>query len=154
MPSAARPPRAVVADGCGLQFGEEPRPSSAQEQIVNKRTLLTTLKYALALGLLGGVIYLNWDPAKGPGLQAVWQRHVVEGQPIQAGYFALAFVIGFAAVLTTFVRWYVLVRVVKLPFRMADAMRLGAIGFFYNTFLPGAVGGDAVKAWFLAKEHA
>jgi uncharacterized protein (TIRG00374 family) len=121
---------------------------------VNKRTLLTTLKYALALGLLGGVIYLNWDPAKGPGLQAVWQRHVVEGHPIHAGYLALAFVIGFAAILTTFVRWYVLVRVVKLPFRMADAMRLGAIGFFYNTFLPGAVGGDAVKAWFLAKEHA
>lgn len=85
------------------------------------------------------------------GLSYVWQRHVVEGEPIHTGYLLLAFVFGFVALLITFVRWFVLVRAVDLPFRLFDALRLGFLGYFFNTFLPGSVGGDAVKAWFLAK---
>src|SRR5262249_22238509 len=54
----------------------------------------------------------------------------------------------------TFVRWYVLVRAVELPFRLGDALRLGAVGFFFNTFLPGSVGGDLVKAVYLAREQS
>ncbi len=87
------------------------------------------------------------------GLAYVWRRHVAEGEPIHTGYFALAFVFGFGALLITFLRWYVLVRAVDIPFRVYDALRLGFIGFFFNTFLPGSVGGDAVKALFLAREQ-
>jgi uncharacterized membrane protein YbhN (UPF0104 family) len=88
------------------------------------------------------------------GLAYVWRRYAVEGAQVHWGYFTLAFVIGFISILSTFVRWYILVRAVGLPFRVADSMRLGFIGLFFNTFLPGAVGGDAIKAWFLCKEHA
>jgi len=88
------------------------------------------------------------------GLAYVWQRHAVDKVPVHWGYFALAFAIGFVSILSTFFRWYVLVRAVGLPFRLADSMRLGFIGLFFNTFLPGSVGGDAIKAWFLAKEHS
>ena len=87
------------------------------------------------------------------GLSYVWRRHAVEGAPVHTGYLALAFAFGFAALLITFFRWYVLVRAVGLPFRLFDALRLGFIGFFFNTFLPGSVGGDAVKALFLAREQ-
>ena len=88
------------------------------------------------------------------GLAYVWRRHAVEGVPVHWGYFTLAFVIGFVAIISTFFRWYVLVRAVGLKFSVADAMRLGFIGLFFNTFLPGSVGGDAIKAWFLVKEHS
>jgi uncharacterized protein (TIRG00374 family) len=88
------------------------------------------------------------------GLAYVWQRNVKEGAPVHWGYFTLAFVIGFVSLVSTFLRWHVLVRAVGLPFRLADAMRLGFIGLFFNTFLPGSVGGDAIKAWFLAKEQS
>jgi uncharacterized protein (TIRG00374 family) len=88
------------------------------------------------------------------GLAYVWKRYAVEGVPVHWGYFVLAFAIGFVALLSTFVRWYILVRAVGLPFRVADAIRLGFIGMFFNTFLPGSVGGDAIKAWFLAKEQS
>ncbi len=87
------------------------------------------------------------------GLAYVWRRYQ-EGVPVHWGYFLLAFALGFAALVSTFVRWHILVRAVGLPFRMADAMRLGFIGLFFNTFLPGSVGGDAIKAWFLAKEQS
>jgi uncharacterized membrane protein YbhN (UPF0104 family) len=88
------------------------------------------------------------------GLAFVWRLHVVEGQPIHAGYLALAFGIGFAAIVLTFVRWWVLVRAVGFSVRVSDAIRLGFLGFFWNTFLPGSVGGDAVKAWYLAKSQS
>jgi uncharacterized membrane protein YbhN (UPF0104 family) len=87
------------------------------------------------------------------GLAYVWRRHVVEGAPVHWGYLTLAFVIGAVSMLSTFVRWHILVRAVGLPIRLADSMRLGFIGLFFNSFLPGSVGGDAIKAWFLAKEQ-
>jgi uncharacterized protein (TIRG00374 family) len=87
------------------------------------------------------------------GLAYVWQKHVVEGQPVHLGFLLLAFVFGFVSIVITFVRWYYLVRAQDLPFRMPDALRLGFIGFFFNTFMPGSVGGDVIKAAFLAREQ-
>lgn len=86
------------------------------------------------------------------GLAYVWRRHVVEGQPVHWGFFALAFAIGLVAIVLTFLRWYVLVRAQDLPFTVPDALRLGFIGFFFNSVMPGAVGGDIIKAAFLARE--
>jgi uncharacterized protein (TIRG00374 family) len=87
------------------------------------------------------------------GLAYVWQRNVIRGEPIHGGYFLIAFVIGFASTMLTLVRWYILVRAVELPFRIIDAFRLGFIGLFFNNFMPGSVGGDVIKAAFLAREQ-
>ena len=121
---------------------------------MNKRTLLNVFKYLLAFGLLGWVIYQNWAPEGGRGLRYVWQRHFVEGKPIH-GEFLLAAVLCFIpALLLTLLRWYVLVRAQDLPFRLTDAVRLGLIGFFFSSFLPGSVGGDLVKAAALARQQS
>jgi uncharacterized protein (TIRG00374 family) len=58
------------------------------------------------------------------------------------------------AVLITFVRWYFLVRAQRLPFTLVNGLRLGMVGYFCNTFLPGSVGGDIIKAFFLAREQS
>jgi uncharacterized membrane protein YbhN (UPF0104 family) len=122
--------------------------------VVNKRTLLNLGKYGLAFGLLGWVIYSNWSPPSGKGLGYVWQRHVVEGQPIHAGFLVAGLVLYAVAVVLTILRWYLLVRAQDLPFRVADAIRLGMVGVFFNTFLPGSVGGDIIKAAGLAREQS
>src|SRR5204863_5899318 len=70
------------------------------------------------------------------------------------GALALAFVIYLIAILITFYRWYVLVRAQDLPFTVAGAMRLGMIGFYLSTFLPGSVGGDIIKAAFIARQQS
>jgi uncharacterized protein (TIRG00374 family) len=117
-----------------------------QERVVTKRTAFNLFKYALAFGLLGWVVYDQRH-----GLGDVWQRHAVEGQPVN-GLFLLAGLLAYeAAVLLTIVRWYVLVRAQGLPFRLGEALRIGKIGFFFSTFLPGSVGGDIVKAAALAR---
>src|SRR5262249_58221984 len=48
---------------------------------------------------------------------------------------------------------YMRVRARDFPFTVRNAYRLGLVGVFYNTFLPGSVGGDLVKAFFIAREH-
>ncbi len=88
------------------------------------------------------------------GLAYVWQSHVRQGEPIHGGYFALALTIALCSTLLTFVRWYILVRAVELPFRFLDAFRLGFIGLFFNSFMPGSVGGDVIKAAALAREQS
>jgi uncharacterized membrane protein YbhN (UPF0104 family) len=82
-----------------------------------------------------------------PGLRAALSR------PLQLGPLTLAVAFYGVGVLLTFYRWYVLVRAQELPFTVANALRLGSIGFSLSTFLPGSIGGDLAKAVFLAREQ-
>ena len=72
-------------------------------------------------------------------------------RPIQLLPLAFAVILCFGSVLLTFVRWYVLVRAQNLPFSVANSVRLGLIGYFLSTFLPGSIGGDIIKAAFIAR---
>src|SRR5262249_40872336 len=119
-----------------------------------RKIVWTVLKYLLAIGLLAYVITSYWNPPGGHGLAEVWQKHVVEGNPIAWHYLALAFLICLASISLTVVRWCILVRAQALPFTMTNALRLGLVGFFLSTFLPGSVGGDVVKAAFIAREQS
>jgi uncharacterized membrane protein YbhN (UPF0104 family) len=116
---------------------------------VSKQTLLTALKYLLGLGLLAWVVWANWKPADGgQGLQDALQKD------IRVAPLLLAAALSLAGSLLTFVRWYVLVRAQRLPFTLAGAVRLGLIGYYLNTFLPGSVGGDIVKAACIARQQS
>jgi len=99
-------------------------------------------KYGLGFGVLAYVLISNRDE-----LKPVFQR------PIAIGPFLLAFVIAATGLLITFLRWHLLVRAVGLPFSVYNAIRLGLVGYYYNTFLPTSVGGDVLKAYFIAREQ-
>jgi uncharacterized membrane protein YbhN (UPF0104 family) len=121
---------------------------------MNRRIVLNVGKYLLAFGVLAWVIHQNWMPGSDKGLDHVWQKHVVQGEPLHTGFLLAALLAYAAAQLLTILRWYVLVRAQGLPFRLADALRLGLIGVFFNNILPSAVGGDVIKAAFLAREQS
>ena len=120
---------------------------------MNKRILWNAFQYLLAAGLLTYIIWSNWSKPGQPGLGAVWQKHVVQQEPIQWGYLVTGFTIFAAAAFLTLVRWYLLVRAQGLQVTLPHALRLGLIGLFYNSFLPGGVGGDIVKAAGLARSQ-
>jgi hypothetical protein len=107
-----------------------------------KRWLVPVLKYLIAFILLGYVVSQNWS-----NLVEAFQN------PIHWTYLGFAAVIGLASITLTFVRWYVLVRALDLRFAVADALRLGFMGYFFNSFLPGSIGGDIIKAAFIAREQ-
>ena len=96
----------------------------------------------LALGLLAWTVWWN-----GPKLREVWSRSP------DWRLFAAALLVYVCALLVTFFRWYTLVKALGLPFRIQDAFRLGFIGNVFNLVIPGAVGGDVVKAAFLCREQ-
>jgi uncharacterized protein (TIRG00374 family) len=115
---------------------------------VHKRFVITLLKYGLGIGLLAWVIYRYWHGADGTvGLAEALEK------PIHVAPLCLAGMVCLLAVLLTFVRWYLLVRALGLPFAFGDALRLGLVGYFFNTLLPGSVGGDLVKAAYLVREQ-
>lgn len=108
------------------------------------------LKYGIGFGLLAWVISKYWDdnPSTGaPGLNTLLQG-TINYEWLAAAAVLLAVGIG----LQLF-RWYVLVRALDLPFTLYNAFRLGMVGLFFNTFLPGSVGGDLVKAYSIALAH-
>ncbi|RUL86478.1 lysylphosphatidylglycerol synthase transmembrane domain-containing protein [Tautonia sociabilis] len=110
----------------------------------NSRPLLGyVVRLAIGLGLLGLAIWANREQI----------GQVLERRPDFA-LFGVGFALYFAGVILAFVRWYFLVRALGLPFRMRDAMRLGFIGLLFNMVVPGAVGGDFVKAAYLMREQS
>ena len=115
---------------------------------MSKQTLLTCLKYLLGLGLLAWVIWANWEPAEGQGLRHALQKDIAFVPLMLAAGLILS------GILLTFVRWYILVRAQGLPFTLSGAVRLGLIGYYLNTFLPGSVGGDIIKAACIARQQS
>ena len=96
--------------------------------------------FLIAFSLLGLAIYQNWN-----------ELEKVFAKPVDLRYFAVGLAIYVLALLLTFARWYTLVRAQGLPFRLRDAIRLGFIGNVFNLVIPGAVGGDVIKAAYLGR---
>ncbi len=98
------------------------------------------LKYILGVGLLAFVVGSNWTSL----------NNLFRNDPQVMPFVYAAITVMFVIALQYF-RWYILVRALDLPFALKNAVRLGLVGTFYNTFLPGSVGGDIVKAYFIAQ---
>jgi uncharacterized protein (TIRG00374 family) len=119
--------------------------------MVSKKLWINLGKYGLGLALLGFAIWKTCQaPANGKGPTL---PELLRG-PIAGWALAAAAVLIMASVLITFVRWYVLVRAQDLPFTLTNALRLGLIGYCLNTVLPGSIGGDIVKATFIARQQS
>jgi uncharacterized protein (TIRG00374 family) len=108
--------------------------------------LIGLLKYGLGFGALGYMLASNWNPTEtSPGI-----RGLLEMTPDVSLLAAIAAL--YAAVLALqYARWYVLVRGIDLPFTPVLAAKLGLVGTYYNAFLPGSVGGDLMKAYYIAR---
>ena len=89
---------------------------------------------------------------------AIWvcqnQRYVVLGQS-----FARMGPWFFGGILGTFIlsqvilasRWWLLLRTQEIKISIWAAVRLHFLGLFYNNCIPGSIGGDLVRAWYVTK---
>ncbi len=102
--------------------------------------LFNVLLIALAFALLSHAIWRNRA-----------EIHRVFSRSLDYRLFILAFGIYLVGLIVSFVRWYWLVRVVEPSFRLNAAILLGFIGSLFNLVIPGAVGGDLIKAGYLVK---
>lgn len=111
-----------------------------------KKKLILCFAFFLAIFLLGLVIH------KAGGIVAVsselWNAFIHHPAYVVAGvlFFSVSLLCGIT-------RWYILLRKLNLPLSYRDCIRLYAIGHFCNMLGPGALGGDVVKASFVAKKN-
>ncbi len=96
----------------------------------------------LALALLSLVIWQNRDK-----IGEVF-RHRLDLRLL-----ALGLLIYQISLLISYVRWYMLVRVIDPRFKLRDTMLLGCIGYVFGLVIPGPVGGDFIKAAYLVQMH-
>ena len=50
------------------------------------------------------------------------------------------------------VRWWLLVRVLSIPFTIGASLKWSFVAFFFNNVVPGLIGGDLPKMYFVARE--
>lgn len=113
----------------------------SSQSVPKKRSgLMNFILLAVGLGFLAWTLAANKDV-----LADVFSR------PIQYRYLVFGAALVNIAAFITFIRWYALVRMLGVQFRLADSLRLSYVGTFFNLVIPGAVGGDLVKAAYLAR---
>jgi len=100
------------------------------------------LKLALALGL---IVYL-WASGglKGEVLLRLFRSPRVLLITAAAAAFTM---------LLQVLRWGLLLRAADVAIPMKDVLKLGLLGQFFNTFMPGGVGGDPLRALYVMR-HA
>ena len=107
-----------------------------------KRSALVFLKVALPAAVFA---FLLWRVPQSD-YDAFWSR------PKRWHWLALAQMLAVSAMVLGMVRWWALVRAFGIPFRLAEALRLGFLGYLLNFVSLGSVGGDLFKAILVAKD--
>lgn len=113
-------------------------------QAHRRRVLVGGAKLALAVGILGVLVY----NLRGEEIFARLLREPKDWRYLGAAQACIIF-----AFCLSFIRWFLLVRALDLPFALTDAFRLGSLGFMLNQVSLGSVGGDLFKAVFIAREQ-
>jgi uncharacterized protein (TIRG00374 family) len=82
------------------------------------------------------------------------QRYVILGQSfLKMGLWFFGGILG-AFILSQVIlasRWWLLLRTQGIRISVWAAVRLHFLGLFYNNCIPGSVGGDLVRAWYVTK---
>ncbi len=117
--------------------------SDARRKVGWRRILVASLKFAISFGILAYLFDQAWKHDQ-------FARFADSEK--QLGWLGLAVLSGFVACTIAFFRWHRLVLAIGLPFRWTDAVRLGFLGHLFNLLSFGVLGGDAIKAMFVARQ--
>lgn len=80
-----------------------------------------------------------------------WHRLVEIFRQMNIGVFAAALGIFIISQIIIGLRWWLLLRSQRIFIDFWAAVRLYFLGWFYNNFMPGSVGGDLLRAWYVTK---
>jgi uncharacterized protein (TIRG00374 family) len=102
------------------------------------------ISYLLRFTVAGAALYLAF---RGENLKQV--SKVLLG--LNLWIFAAALGIYIISQLVFVARWFLLLRTQLIEIGFWSAVKLHFLGLFYNNCLPGSVGGDLLRAWYVTK---
>lgn len=109
-----------------------------------KRVFIAIIKIGISCAILTYLFQQAW---RDDSFLALYE------QPKRWSLLALACAAAIASLLLTIVRWRILVQALGIPFALRDALRLGMLGYLFNFFTLGIVGGDVLKAVMIARRQ-
>ncbi len=80
-----------------------------------------------------------------------WGRLIEIFHRINIGIFIFTLVLFIIGQILTSIRWWLLLKAQSITIGIWPAVRLNFLGWFYNNFMPGSVGGDLIRAWYVTK---
>jgi uncharacterized protein (TIRG00374 family) len=80
-----------------------------------------------------------------------WNQLVATFANLNPWYFILALGVFTVTQILIGLRWWLLMRAQRIYVGFWAVVRLHFLGLFYNNFMPGSVGGDFLKAWYVTK---
>jgi len=97
---------------------------------------------------------LSWDDLQPlPGRREVVRPGFASSLAQMRWGWLAAGVTGFlVCILLVAVRWWMLLRIQRIRLPLRRVIRLTFLGFFFNAVVPGTVGGDLVKAYYVARQ--
>lgn len=80
-----------------------------------------------------------------------WGKLAAAFHRLSAWWFAFTLAVFIVAQIAVALRWWLLLRAQSIHIGILAAIRLSFLGLFYNNAMPGSVGGDLLKAWYVTK---
>jgi uncharacterized protein (TIRG00374 family) len=113
-------------------------PEATKERKVNLLFVLFRISF-VTVGIVLAVIWASREQR--------W-RKLTEINPV---IFVCSLVIFITAQIIIGFRWWLLLRSQSVFITFVSAVRLHFLGLFYNNCMPGSVGGDLIRAWYVTK---
>ena len=110
---------------------------------MSKKFAILICKTVISVGILGYLFH---------SARSTEQFHDLSAEDLSWGWLGMAFVLCITAHVVSYLRWRVMVRALGIPFNIYDAVRIGFIGSFFNLFAFGVVGGDSLRAFYVARQ--
>lgn len=122
--------------------GRHSRTRSCRLLPMPSNAMKTTLKALVTIGLLTYVASrLDFQALVG---------HLAD---VDLSLFLAAVGLMLLPILVTSARWQVILRSQDIHLRLRYTLELGIVAQFFNSFLPGTTGGDAVRAFYVFSSH-
>lgn len=108
-----------------------------------KRAIVGLLKLLISGAILGYLFRQAWRDDS---------FTILYSQPKHWGLLVGALAAALLSLTVCILRWRMLVVALNIPFSTRDAFRLGMLGYLFNFFTLGIVGGDVLKAIMIARD--
>ncbi|MHC4192918.1 MAG: lysylphosphatidylglycerol synthase transmembrane domain-containing protein [Planctomycetota bacterium] len=108
------------------------------------KNIVLCLRIAVVVcGVAGGIYWVSRGQR--------WANLTKIFQQMNLWVFAAALGIFAIGQIVVTLRWWLLLRTQSIFIGLLAAVRLHFLGLFYNNFMPGSVGGDLLRAWYVSR---